>query len=103
MLPFSDSKEPGHLDSKRSYPVRAFVLLSFVGMSGTVASMAFARTHLGESSISPEDPAMEELPESWQRRFEKLQSCLCELLVRNQKLRMALHTLRETGEEFLDD
>ena len=43
---------------------------------------------------------MEGLPEDWQIRLRGLQECICELLTKNQQLRMTLIEMkaREPGE-----
>jgi hypothetical protein len=43
---------------------------------------------------------MEGLPEDWQIRLRGLQECICELLIKNQQLRMTLIEMktREPGD-----
>ena len=50
---------------------------------------------------SPPEWTMEGLPEEWQRRFRSLREWICQLLIKNQQLRMALMEMkgREPGDD----
>jgi hypothetical protein len=50
--------------------------------------------------VAPPEWAMECLEEEWQVRFQSLQKWICELLIKNQQLRMALIEMntREPGD-----
>ena len=47
------------------------------------------QTDAGESRIRCEEPGQER-EEDWRRSLHSLQECICELLIRNQELRMSL-------------
>lgn len=47
-----------------------------------------------------EEPAR--VPEEWQDRLRSLEQWVCELLIKNQKLRMALESARAQEEERPD-
>jgi hypothetical protein len=48
------------------------------------------------------NPTPEESRQAWQFRLENLQECICELLIKNQQLRMALRELKATLSEDVD-
>jgi len=48
------------------------------------------------------NPTSEESHQAWQFRLGNLQECICELLIKNQQLRMALKELKATLSEDVD-
>lgn len=73
----------------------------------------FAQTHSG--IISPEDGAKralmeragheewkQRLDQDWQSHLETLQKYVCELLIKNQKLRTALSSANEPRRDYRD-
>ena len=58
------------------------------------------QTDAGESRIRCEEPGQER-EEDWRRSLHSLQKCICELLIKNQELRMSLlnsATKHQSGE-----
>lgn len=58
------------------------------------------QTDVGESRIRCEEPGQER-EEDWRRSLHSLQKCICELLIKNQELRMSLlnsATKHQSGE-----
>jgi hypothetical protein len=53
------------------------------------------------SVVAPPEWTMEGLPEEWQVRFRSLREWICQLLIKNQQLRMALMEMkgREPGDD----
>jgi hypothetical protein len=58
------------------------------------------RALMRNSNGLPSEQIMEGSPEEWQIRFQSLQQWICELLIKNQQLRMALMEVkaREPGD-----
>ena len=48
------------------------------------------------------NPTPEESYQAWQFQLWSLQECICELLIKNQQLRMALRELKSTLSEGVD-
>src|SRR5258708_31670258 len=48
------------------------------------------------------NPTPEESHQAWQFQLGNLQECICELLIKNQQLRMALRELKATLSEDVD-
>ena len=46
------------------------------------------------SVVAPPEWTMEGLPEEWQVRFRSLREWICQLLIKNQQLRMALMEMK---------
>jgi len=46
------------------------------------------------SAVAPPEWTMEGLPEEWQVRFRSLREWICQLLIKNQQLRMALMEMK---------
>ena len=66
----------------------------------SIASLqATGRTSGAGSQLNP---TPEESHQAWQFRLGNLQECICELLIKNQQLRMALRELKATLSEDVD-
>ena len=61
---------------------------SHIPLHGCAAS-AFRQTDTDALRMQSEEPC-EEQEEGWRHRVHNLQECICDLLIRNQELRMSL-------------
>ena len=61
---------------------------SHAPLSGRTASVK-CQTDAAEPRMQYEEPSQER-EEDWRRSLQSLQECICELLIRNQELRMSL-------------
>ena len=70
--------------------------IAAVQRPGTIASVGSP-----VSVVAPPEWTMEGLPEDWQIRFRSLREWICQLLIKNQQLRMALMEMkgREPGDD----
>jgi hypothetical protein len=63
--------------------------IAAVQRPGTIASVGSP-----VSVVAPPEWTMEGLPEEWQVRFRSLREWICQLLIKNQQLRMALMEMK---------
>ena len=68
-------------------------------------SGAFALKHSAERAPAENhshEEWMQRIEEAWQGHLESLQQCVCELLLKNQQLRMALTAANRPGRGYGD-